>query len=80
MYKASAGAGKTYTLAAEFIANLLNDFKTAREPHRHQLAITFTRKATTEMKERILENLPDSAWLRPISCHHHRLFLPVVAQ
>ena len=53
MYKASAGAGKTYTLAAEFIANLLNDFKTAREPHRHQLAITFTRKATTEMKERI---------------------------
>ena len=52
MYKASAGAGKTYTLAAEFIANLLNDFKTAREPHRHQLAITFTRKATTEMKER----------------------------
>lgn len=61
MYKASAGAGKTYTLAAEFIANLLNDFKTAREPHRHQLAITFTRKATTEMKERILENLYELA-------------------
>ena len=61
MYKASAGAGKTYTLAAEFIANLLNDFKTTREPHRHQLAITFTRKATTEMKERILENLYELA-------------------
>lgn len=61
VYKASAGAGKTYTLAAEFIANLLNDFKTAREPHRHQLAITFTRKATTEMKERILENLYELA-------------------
>ena len=61
VYKASAGAGKTYTLAAEFIANLLNDFKTTREPHRHQLAITFTRKATTEMKERILENLYELA-------------------
>ena len=76
MYKASAGAGKTYTLAAEFIANLLNDFKTAREPHRHQLAITFTRKATTEMKERILENLYELAHC----VEEQQAFLNVVRQ
>ena len=76
MYKASAGAGKTYTLAAEFIANLLNDFKTTREPHRHQLAITFTRKATTEMKERILENLYELAHC----VEEQQAFLKVVRQ
>lgn len=76
VYKASAGAGKTYTLAAEFIANLLNDFKTAREPHRHQLAITFTRKATTEMKERILENLYELAHC----VEEQQAFLNVVRQ
>ena len=57
IYKASAGAGKTFTLAAEFIANLINDYRLGDQPHRHQLAITFTRKATTEMKERILQSL-----------------------
>ncbi|RRD80560.1 hypothetical protein EII14_01865 [Alloprevotella sp. OH1205_COT-284] len=57
VYKASAGAGKTFTLAAEFIANLINDYEAGDAPHRHQLAITFTKKATTEMKERILQYL-----------------------
>lgn len=57
VYKASAGAGKTFTLAAEFIANLINDYSGIAAPHRHQLAITFTKKATTEMKERILQYL-----------------------
>lgn len=57
VYKASAGAGKTFTLAAEYIANLINDYTGAPAHHRHQLAITFTKKATTEMKERILQYL-----------------------
>lgn len=56
VYKASAGSGKTFTLAAEYIARLLNG-----EPgmYRHILAVTFTNKATTEMKERILQRLWD---------------------
>ena len=62
IYKASAGSGKTFTLAAEFIANLLNDFDTFDNAHRHQLAITFTKKATNEMKERILQYLYDLAY------------------
>lgn len=57
VYKASAGAGKTFTLAAEFIANLINGYEIGDVPHRHQLAITFTKKATAEMKERILQYL-----------------------
>lgn len=56
VYKASAGSGKTFTLAAEYIARLLQG-----EPgmYRHILAVTFTNKATAEMKERILQRLWD---------------------
>lgn len=62
VYKASAGAGKTFTLAAVYIANLLNDrLNFGNNVHNNQLAITFTRKATAEMKERIMENLYELA-------------------
>ncbi|MBO4249807.1 MAG: UvrD-helicase domain-containing protein [Paludibacteraceae bacterium] len=50
--KASAGTGKTYTLAAYFIGLLLSG-----EDFRSILAITFTNKATAEMSERILTYL-----------------------
>ncbi|MBN1462333.1 MAG: UvrD-helicase domain-containing protein, partial [Paludibacteraceae bacterium] len=54
-YKASAGSGKTYTLAVEYIKQLLLN----EEPHahRHILAVTFTKDATGEMKERIMAEL-----------------------
>jgi len=55
IYKASAGSGKTYTLAREYIKELLkNDSATA---YRHILAVTFTKDATGEMKDRILSEL-----------------------
>ena len=50
--KASAGTGKTYTLAAYYIGLLLSG-----EDYRSILAITFTNKATAEMSERILTYL-----------------------
>lgn len=53
VYKASAGSGKTFTLAVEYI-KLLVKHPTA---YRNILAVTFTNKATTEMKERILGQL-----------------------
>ena len=54
LYKASAGSGKTYTLALEYIKELLlGDSHT----YRHILAVTFTKDATGEMKERIISDL-----------------------
>lgn len=53
VYKASAGAGKTFTLAVEYIKLLIRNPRA----YRNILAVTFTNKATTEMKERILSQL-----------------------
>lgn len=57
---ASAGSGKTYTLAKKYIEILLeayiNDSGDTRE-FEHILAVTFTNKATAEMKDRILQEL-----------------------
>lgn len=52
--KASAGSGKTYRLTAEYIAEAMTN-----PPHAFKsiLAVTFTNKATSEMKERILAQL-----------------------
>ena len=51
--KASAGSGKTYNLAREYIRLLLT--KKDPQAYRHILAVTFTNKATDEMKRRILD-------------------------
>ena len=53
VYKASAGSGKTFTLAVQYIRQLIED----PYSYRRILAVTFTNKATTEMKERILSQL-----------------------
>lgn len=53
VYKASAGSGKTFTLAVQYIKLLIED----PYAYRKILAVTFTNKATTEMKERILSQL-----------------------
>ena len=64
VYKASAGSGKTFRLAVQYITMLIRE----PESYRHILAVTFTNKATAEMKQRILSqlygighNLPGSA-------------------
>lgn len=53
--KASAGSGKTYRLAHKYI-DILMESKDEFE-YRHILAVTFTNKATAEMKGRILKEL-----------------------
>ena len=53
VYKASAGSGKTFTLAVEYIKLLIQN----PTCYRNILAVTFTNKATEEMKMRILSQL-----------------------
>ena len=53
IYRASAGSGKTFTLALEYIKLVVEN----PYSYRNILAVTFTNKATGEMKERILGKL-----------------------
>ena len=55
IYKASAGSGKTFTLTVEYIYLMIRP--QAEEEYKHTLAVTFTNKATAEMKDRILQHL-----------------------
>lgn len=65
IHKASAGSGKTYTLTYTYIKMLLGkksekgtySLSTEKNRHRATLAITFTNKATDEMKRRIVHQL-----------------------
>lgn len=53
VYRASAGSGKTYTLTGEYLKLLFDK----NNSFRRILAVTFTNKATDEMKSRIIHEL-----------------------
>lgn len=59
IYDASAGSGKTFTLAKEYLKIILTS--PSDEAYKHILAITFTNKAVAEMKKRILNYLLEFA-------------------
>lgn len=61
--KASAGSGKTTKLTKEYINLLIpeNGGRFDREAYRHVLAVTFTNKATDEMKGRVVRELAREA-------------------
>ena len=75
LYRASAGSGKTYTLAKKYIwyfltitpegeATRLRTDSELTDSARHILAVTFTNKATNEMQQRIVEALYDLATIK----------------
>ena len=66
VYKASAGSGKTFTLATEYIKLLIINPMC----YRNILAVTFTNKATEEMKMRILSQLYGISNKLPDSRHY----------
>ncbi|MBK8806316.1 MAG: UvrD-helicase domain-containing protein [Bacteroidales bacterium] len=53
VYTASAGSGKTYTLTKEYLMLLFKH----QNAFKNTLAVTFTNKASGEMKERIINQL-----------------------
>ncbi|HZK95707.1 MAG TPA: UvrD-helicase domain-containing protein, partial [Prolixibacteraceae bacterium] len=57
IYKASAGSGKTFRIVREYLKMVFQ----RPEAYRNILAVTFTNKATSEMKDRILKDLSSLA-------------------
>lgn len=63
IYKASAGSGKTHTLVHEYLNLLYGIYQSSRgktiypEGYKRILVATFTNKATTELRERIVKEL-----------------------
>ena len=57
LLRASAGSGKTFALTAQYLILLFS----GKGKYREILAVTFTNKATAEMKERILGSLQELA-------------------
>ena len=70
--RASAGSGKTFLLAKTYIGLLLES--TERYAYRHILAVTFTNKATDEMKSRIIKEL-DILARDPAASDYHDEFV-----
>lgn len=72
IYRASAGAGKTHKLTGEYLTLLFSH----PGAYRRILAVTFTNKATDEMKSRIIEELYNLAsgrksdYVRMLSSDH----------
>ena len=71
--KASAGSGKTYSLARQYISLLLKSGD--KYAYRHILAVTFNNKATDEMKNRILKELYVMA-SKPSESDYRDYFIP----
>ncbi|TXK72638.1 exodeoxyribonuclease V subunit beta [Mesonia sp. HuA40] len=57
IYNASAGSGKTFTMVKEYLQLVLQAPKP--DYYKHILAITFTNKAVSELKSRVLHALID---------------------
>ncbi|MES2566466.1 MAG: UvrD-helicase domain-containing protein [Bacteroidota bacterium] len=59
VYKSSAGSGKTFTLVKEYLKLALADKNNLTKAYKGILAITFTNKAASEMKWRIIKALKE---------------------
>ena len=61
VYKASAGSGKTFRIVREYLRMVFQ----RPGAYKNILAVTFTNKATAEMKDRILKDLSSLASGKP---------------
>ena len=70
---ASAGSGKTFRLAYKFVHDTIQHYNDKPYLYRAILAVTFTNKATEEMKSRILEKMSDL-----VTCPQHSDFMALL--
>ncbi len=59
VYKSSAGSGKTFTLVKEFLKLALANKYSLTKDYKAILAVTFTNKAASEMKWRVIKALQE---------------------
>ncbi len=78
IFDASAGSGKTFTLAREYLSLILRPG--GGRLFRRILAITFTNKAVAELKNRILNSLMEFASLSPENLETTPMFEAVQAE
>ena len=64
IFNASAGSGKTFTLTSRYLVKLLGSSES--ESYKRILALTFTNKASEEMKNRILSSLNEFSKFIPL--------------
>ena len=64
IYNASAGSGKTFTLTARYLSKFLGD--SDEQSYRKILALTFTNKASEEMKNRVLLSLKEFSDIKAV--------------
>jgi ATP-dependent exoDNAse (exonuclease V) beta subunit len=76
LVSASAGSGKTYALAFRILRILLSD-KNGRNDLRNLLAMTFTKNAAAEMRQRVLKYLKQAAFGDPETLEKLRSMLPL---
>jgi ATP-dependent exoDNAse (exonuclease V) beta subunit len=62
VYKSSAGSGKTFTLVKEYLRLALYDENKLSYNYKRILALTFTNKAASEMKSRVIDALHQMAY------------------
>ncbi|HLP12697.1 MAG TPA: UvrD-helicase domain-containing protein [Flavobacteriales bacterium] len=77
VYRSSAGSGKTHTLVKEYIRLAISGNDYAKRFARI-LAITFTNKASAEMKERVIKNLY-TLKLDPSHAEYNQKYLDEIA-
>ncbi len=76
LVSASAGSGKTHALAFRILRLLLSE-KNGRNDLRNLLAMTFTKNAAAEMRQRVIKYLKQAAFGDPETLEQLRSLLPL---
>lgn len=77
VYDAAAGSGKTYTIVKNYLLKILSSPNKNR--YKQILAVTFTNKAVSEMKQRILNSL-DGFSKKAIPKTHQNMFVEIAKE